>query len=112
MCESLVQAFFKDQLTGCRNNGMQLPQGIDPRNGLPPELIVYADPRSEFVGETLYRAYQAGSNYFKTAPLIIFVILPERGGVNVQLCALHALCAGNISCRQREASTGAGAATT
>lgn len=75
----LVQAFFKDQLTGCRNNGMQLPQGIDPQRDLPPELVVYADPRSEFVGETLERAYKAGGNYFKKTPLIIFVILPERG---------------------------------
>ena len=106
-CEA-VQAFFKDQLTGCRNNGMQLPQGIDPRNGLPLELVVYADPRSECVGETVSRAYKAGGNYFNSRPLIIFVILPERGKASTWLCALYALCSGDIidiTSRQHEAGT-------
>lgn len=75
----LVQSFFRDQLMGCRQNGMQLPEGIDPQRGLPPELIVWSDPSREFVGETLERAYKTGGNYFKKTPLIIFVILPERG---------------------------------
>ena len=102
---SLVQAFFKDQLSGCENNGMQLPQGIDPRRGLPPELVVYADPRSEFVGETLERAYKAGGNYFEKTPLIIFVILPERGGGHVALCAVQALCpSSHVSVHTQDAS--------
>ena len=82
-----VQSFFKDQLMGCRSNGMQLPQGIDPQYGIPPELIVWADTRSEYVGDTLQRAYDTGGKYFKRTPLIIFVILPERGEIATLLCA-------------------------
>ena len=87
----LVQSFFRDQLMGCRANGMQLPEGIDPQRGLPPELIVWADTRSEFVGDTLERAYKTGGNYFRKTPLIIFVILPERGENATRLWPPHTI---------------------
>ena len=73
------QAFFKDQLGACRNNGMRLPDGIEPNHGVPPQIVVYSDPRNEFVGQTIEGAYRAGGNYFRKMPDIIFVILPERG---------------------------------
>ena len=68
-----------DQLGACRNNGMRLPENIDPRYGLPPELVVYSDPRHEFVGDTLDKAFQAAKAYFGKPPDLIFVVLPERG---------------------------------
>ena len=73
------QAFFKDQLSACRSNGMRLPDGVEPNYGVPPQIVVYSDPRNDFVGKTIEGAYRAGGNYFKKMPDIIFVILPERG---------------------------------
>ena len=97
-----VQAFFADQLSACRNNGMELPRGLDPRRGIPPQLIVYSDPRTEYVGDTLNRAKEAAHSYFKLKqnelPGILFVVLPEKGE---QLTQIHDMCEGCGRLRQR-----------
>ena len=76
-----VQAVFAELLGACRNNGMGLPPSnlINPAYGLPEQLVVYSDPRNQYVGQTLEQAYEAAVNYFKKVPDILFVILPERG---------------------------------
>jgi len=62
---------------------MELPRGIDPHRGIPPQLIVYSNPRTEYVGDTLNRAKEASHSYFNLKPNelpgILFVILPEKG---------------------------------
>lgn len=51
--------------------GLQTP----PPQNLPP--IVYHDPMSTFVGETMEAAARAGSEHFGVKPQIIFVLLPN-----------------------------------
>lgn len=58
---------------------MALPVRISPDRGLPPEIVVFSDPRAERVGQTLERAYAAGKDYFRRELDIIFVVLPEYG---------------------------------
>ena len=74
-----AQAVFADLLGACRNKGMSLPPSIHPVSGLPEQLVVYSDPRNQYVGQTLEQAYEAAVNFFKKVPDILFVILPERG---------------------------------
>lgn len=47
----------------------------DPQN-LPP--IIYHDGRNTFPGETMEAAAKAGFQTFRTAPQIVFVLLPDN----------------------------------
>ena len=80
-----AQAVFAELLGACRNNGMSLPPSnlINPAYGLPEQLVVYSDPRNQYVGQTLEQAYEAAVSYFKKVPDILFVILPERGELSL-----------------------------
>ena len=96
-----TQALFAELLGACRNNGIGLPPSnlINPGHGLPEQLVVYSDPRNQYVGQTLEQAYEAAASFFKKVPDILFVILPERGGP-LEPCRTKCYPHTQLLCRQ------------
>ncbi len=59
-----------------REAGLRVPQGPQGELIIPP--IVYHMGVQRFPGETVEEAARQGATYFKAAPQIIFVLLPDN----------------------------------
>ena len=68
-----AQTFMYDLIGAMSAVGIQTPRMDD----LPE--IVFHDSRRSFPGETLKQAVDAAADFFKAAPKIIFVLLPDTG---------------------------------
>jgi hypothetical protein len=59
-----------------RELGLKVPQTAKGEVCIPP--IVYHNGQQRFPGETVEEAAKQGANFFKAAPQIIFVLLPDN----------------------------------